>query len=191
MEEKKLIKKLLFSFLPIPEELMKSKALSFGAKFLFGIIAKTNLEKVRFSVDYLSKRMGCSMSETKSRIKELKENNLIRVKRTGRSNIYEVNFELVQLIQEPMSTNEDIRSSGSVDIRGSDSVAIHNKEHFLKKIIKEDNDIKNLKKLNELKTLLLKKLEMNNPLQRTQAQEEAAGLIRPSGVYFKNDRRNY
>jgi len=100
--EGKLPKKLSFSFLPIPEELMMSKALSFGAKFLFGIIGKANRESIRWSVNYLSKRMGCGHRETRNRIKELKENRLINIiPHDGRVNEYSVNLELIEAIQTP------------------------------------------------------------------------------------------
>ena len=96
----KQFKKLGFSFLPIPEELMESKAISFGAKLLFGIIAKANLEKLEWPIQYLSKRMKCSDRQTSRRIKELKENNLILViERDGKTSEYRVNLELINIIQ--------------------------------------------------------------------------------------------
>lgn len=94
-------KRLSFSFLPIPEELMRSNALSFGAKFLFGIIAKANKEDIKWSKKYLAERMNCSSREVQNRIKELEENNLIKVNRDqkGRVSIYNVNLELLTIIQ--------------------------------------------------------------------------------------------
>jgi len=98
--------KLQFSFLPIPEELMKSKAISWGAKHLFGIIAKVNQEKVRRSVRHFSQRMNCSSRETTRRIAELRKNNLIRViEHKGGLNEYVINLELIQIIQTPDQTD--------------------------------------------------------------------------------------
>jgi len=91
--------KLQFKFLPIPEELMRSKAISWGAKFLFGIIAKANLDGVRMSNKHLAERMNCTVRQVQRRVAELRDNGFIIVKRTGRSNVYFVNFELVQIIQ--------------------------------------------------------------------------------------------
>ena len=132
------IKKLGFSFLPIPEELMKSKAISWGAKYLWGIIAKANMEEVRWGIKYMSERMGCEGRETRARIKELKENDLIMVKRTGRANIYKINFELVQLIQEDDGSKRAYqRRDKSVPIReaqiGQDPIC-SNKELSLKSL---------------------------------------------------------
>jgi len=145
-------KKLSFSFLPIPEELMQSKALSFGAKFLFGIISKANRESIKWSVNYLSRRMKCSTRETTRRITELKENNLILIfRRDGKTNEYMVNLELVQATQMPDPTpgpddtpDQSVRGKngqgrgdsscqGGDDHGGRDS-----KERLLKKSIKED-----------------------------------------------------
>lgn len=91
--------KLQFKFLPIPEELMRSKAISWGAKFLFGIIAKANLEGVKMSNKHLAKRMNCTIRQVQRRVAELRDNGFIIVKRTGRSNIYYINLQLVQIIQ--------------------------------------------------------------------------------------------
>lgn len=137
--------KLRFSFLPIPEELMRSKALSFGAKFLFGIIAKANLEEIRFSMKYLGERMDCTPREARSRAKELRENGLITSERTGRANIYTVNLELIQLIQEdskpkkPIGTNVPIRKDSSVPIRQehSEYLLTYSKENTKRKLCLE------------------------------------------------------
>ncbi len=117
--DQQLPKKLGFGFLPIPEELMQSKAISWGAKHLWGIIAKANLEEVKWGIEYLSERMKCGERETKNRIAELKSNNLILVKKTGRSNIYSINLELVQLIQDEKGNNHSpMIGECSVPIRG-------------------------------------------------------------------------
>lgn len=134
--------KLQFSFLPIPEEIMVSKAISDGAKVLFGIIAKANLEKIRFSIKYLSERMGCSPRETRNRIQELKKNNLVLVKRTGRSNIYQINFQLIHLVQEKeIGTGVPIKKAQGVPIREEHPVPIHNKEVSLKNPLKGSNEV--------------------------------------------------
>ena len=139
--EGKLPRKLSFSFLPIPEELMKSKAISDGAKLLFGIIAKSNLERIRYRIKNLSERMGCSDSETKNRIKELRDTNFLLVKRTGRANMFQVNLELVHIIQREIDTPLAIRSPDSVAIREPDSVSIHDKEGAFKETSKEGNPV--------------------------------------------------
>ncbi len=147
-----MVKKLSFSFLPIPEELMVSKALSFGAKILFGIIAKANRESIKWSVGYLSKRMKCSTRETTRRITELKENSLILVfRRGGKTNEYMVNLELVQATQipDPITSQDDTpdqsvrgqNSQGRGDSScqgGDDHGGRDSKERLLKKTIKED-----------------------------------------------------
>lgn len=90
------MKQLKFSFLPIPEEIMLDETLPFKAKLLFGIIAKTNLEEVKFSVGYLAKRMKCSDRYARQMIKELEKRGLITVKRkNGEENEYFINFNLV------------------------------------------------------------------------------------------------
>jgi len=158
---KKQFKKLGFSFLPIPEELMKSKAISFGAKFLFGIIAKANMESVRWSVKYLAKRMGCQPRETTYRINELVENNLIVIKRRkGKTNEYQVNFELINIIQKdtPAQTfrGQNVQGGDEHSMQGSNEHSVQDiKEPILKKINKEG-----LLKLKKLKNPLLEKSKM-------------------------------
>lgn len=137
--------KLQFSFLPIPEEIMKSKAISDGAKLLFGIIAKVNLEEVRWRTKKLAEKMSCSDKEARNRIKELKDNNLLIVRRTGRANIYQINLQLVNLIQgKEIGTGVPIRSAPIVPIRLEDSVPIAticNKEFSLKNPLKGSNGV--------------------------------------------------
>lgn len=163
--EGKQFKKLSFSFLPIPEELMKSKALSFGAKFLFGIIAKANKESVKWSVKYLSERMGCTSRETRRRIVELKENNLIGIiPREGRVNEYFVNLELIQTIQTPDQMDTPDQTS-----QGRDD---HNGQPYIKKINKDIIN-KNFDYAKE-KERLLKKMEMVDSRVRTEVQEISA-----------------
>lgn len=95
-----MVKKIKFSFLPIPEEIMLDDSLSFKAKLLFGIIAKTNLENVKFSVNHLAKRIKCKERYTRQVIKELEEKQLITVNREkGRASRYTINFVIVQEIQ--------------------------------------------------------------------------------------------
>lgn len=134
--EEKLPKKISFSFLPIPEELMKSKALSFGAKFLFGIIAKANREGVKWPISYLSKRMGCGNRETQKRIKELEECNLIKViPNKGKVNEYCINLELIQIIQTPEQTGR-----GEQDVQGGGEHPVHPiKDSNIKETSKEGN----------------------------------------------------
>ena len=177
--------KLQFSFLPIPEEMMKSQAISFGAKFLFGIMAKANKEKVRWGVKYLSERMGCSQRETRRRISELKENNLILVMpRSGRVNDYVINLELISIIQTPDQSVRGENSQGGADhsSQGRDDRGgqVYNKEHSLNKLNKEQYDFKNLKRLDDLKRKHQLK-PMVNPLERTKVQEEVGAEVRPSG----------
>ena len=136
-------KKLGFSFLPIPEELMGSKVISFGAKFLFGIIAKANKENIKSPIHYLSKRMLCSDRQTSRRIKELKDNNLIIViPREGKTSEYRVNLELIEIIQsdDENGTTQEKRhqSNDSKRHHTPDTKCHHIKEHSLKKITKED-----------------------------------------------------
>lgn len=185
MEES--FKKLGFSFLPIPEELMRSKALSFGAKFLFGIIAKANKENVKWSVNYLAKRMECSRREVIRRIQELKENNLIIVKqRKGKVNEYSINFQLISLIQTPDENSDDHlvtgdnishRSSDHSGHRSSDHSGHPNKEYSLKKTIKEIN-INSFDDFLKAKEILLKGMAMADHKTRTFIQEQVARVQR-------------
>jgi len=100
--------KLQFIFLPIPEELMRSKALSWGAKYLFGIYAKANKEDIRWSATYLAERMGCEVREVRRRKAELIANNFIIVKpRRGRVDSVDINFELVHIVQEKTPDGTD------------------------------------------------------------------------------------
>lgn len=177
-----LIKKLGFSFLPIPEELMKSKAISWGAKYLFGIYAKANKEKVKWSADYLAQRMGCEVREVRRRKKELKDNNLIiATPRKGRVDEVEINLQLVTLIQTPDQMDRGQSGQGrgghSRQGRGGRNGQGNSKEHSLKKTIKEE---KNLKKLKTIKAPLIKKLSWPDNI-RTESQEKVAGMMRPSG----------
>ena len=119
--DQKLPKKLGFSFLPIPEELMGSKAISWGAKYLFGIIAKANQENLKWPIRYLSKRMNCGDRETTNRVKELEENNLIIVGRQekGRVNSYSVNLDLIMATQTPeqsFTSEQPIHQGGEQDV---------------------------------------------------------------------------
>lgn len=136
--------RLQFSFLPIPEELMKSKALSFGAKFLFGIYGKANKEKVKWSARYLAKRMGCEVREARNRKAELIKNNLIVVRpRKGRVDEVSINFELISLVQEetPAQTDRGVNEQEGA-VQNEQGGAVRNgqgnsKEPSLKKTIKE------------------------------------------------------
>ena len=177
-------KKLGFSFLPIPEELMRSKVISFGAKFLFGIIAKANLEEVKWSKKYLAKRMDCSSREVYNRIRELEENNFITVDKTekGKVNKYKVNLELIYIIQgeEQMFHTPNVPRGMEHSVPGSVEYSVPDiKELSLKKNIKEEN----LLKIKKLKVELTKKKTWLDPFKRTQVQEEVAAQIRPSGKY--------
>ena len=125
--------KLQFSFLPIPEELMKSKAISWGAKHLFGIIAKANRERIKWSIKHFSERMDCKPRETSSRIAELRKNNLIIVgERKGKTNEYTINLELISMIQTPVQTDvgREVRNKRGSPVR-SERGASH-KEHSIK-----------------------------------------------------------
>jgi hypothetical protein len=134
------IRKLGFSFLPIPEELMLDESLSFGAKLLFGIIAKANKEEVEWSVKYLAKRMKCSERETRRRIKELRDRKLITIEpRAGKKNRYFVNFALIQVIQDrtkqtpDQMVTPDRSSQGTPDHSGQPNI----KEIYIKETSKE------------------------------------------------------
>jgi DNA-binding Lrp family transcriptional regulator len=134
------IRKLGFSFLPIPEELMLDESLSFGAKLLFGIIAKANKEEVEWSVKYLAKRMKCSERETRRRIKELRDRKLITIEpRAGKKNRYSINFILVQNIQKgneqtpDQMVSPDHSSQGTPDHSGQPNI----KEIYIKETSKE------------------------------------------------------
>lgn len=119
----KLPKKLSFSFLPIPEEIMLSNALSFGAKVLFGIIAKTNREKIVFKIKTLAERMQCSPREAQRRVKELKDNNLLIVEeKLGKANSYSINLELVNVFQ----THDHLVVGGTTKTRSSPNIYNNN-----------------------------------------------------------------
>jgi len=110
MENPKPIK-LGFSFLPIPEELMASKALSWGAKHLFGIYGKANKEDIKWDAKYLAERMGCEVREARRRKKELVENQLITVKKhPGKKDEVSINLSLITLIQTPVQTDRGKRT---------------------------------------------------------------------------------
>jgi hypothetical protein len=130
--EGKLPRKLLFSFLPIPEELMKSKAISWGAKYLWGIYAKANKERVTWSAKYLSERMGCEVREVRKRKAELIENNLIIVNpRKGRVDEVSINLQLVHIIQEntPVQMDRGVQTGQGRDGQTGQG---NSKEHSLK-----------------------------------------------------------
>ena len=96
-----------FSFLPIPEELMADQSLSWGAKFLFGILAKTNREEIKLSNSYLAKRMGCKAREVRYRFIELNKKYpgiISTQERRGRVNIYTLNIDLIIQFQTPEQT---------------------------------------------------------------------------------------
>lgn len=141
--EGKIPKRLSFSFLPIPEELMKSEALSFGAKFLFGIIAKTNLEEVRLTLKYLANRMGCSQRQAQRRVEELKNNGFILLERTGRSNKFRINFEFVQIIQTPDKSvvSETAQNTKGCRIRDDIADGMSTIKNVIKETSKEGNPV--------------------------------------------------
>src|SRR3990167_6423024 len=125
------MKKLLFSFLPIPEEIMGSKDLSWGAKYLFGIIAKVNQEDVRLSIRYLAKRMGCQDREARKRVKELTDYGLIESKsRQGRVNGYVINIGLIIGKQTPVQMDTPVRNEPPTPVRNEppNSIDVSNKE---------------------------------------------------------------
>ncbi|MBI5573500.1 MAG: hypothetical protein HY919_02970 [Elusimicrobia bacterium] len=96
--------KLGFSFLPIPEEIMADQSLSWGAKFLFGILAKTNKEEIKMSNKYLAERLGCTTREVRFRFVELNKKfpGIISTReKAGRANTYTINIDLVIKIQTP------------------------------------------------------------------------------------------
>jgi len=147
--------KLSFSFLPIPEEIMKDKSLSFGAKYLFGIFGKINKEKVVLRIRYLAERMGCSMVEAQRRVTELKKRGLIAViPRPGRANEYQINFELVQIIQTPIKTETPIKAQEETPIKAQEG---NNKENINKErdkslfggSLKELDELTNFRKVRE------------------------------------------
>ncbi|HEC65512.1 MAG TPA: hypothetical protein ENI23_09470 [bacterium] len=177
--------KLQFSFLPIPEELMRSKAISWGAKHLWGIYAKANLEKIKWSARYLAKRMKCEVREARRRKAELIKSNLILVNpRRGRVDEVTINFELVHLIQEKTPVRLDRGQTGQEgDVqtgqgRDGRTGQGNSKERSLKKINKEG--IKNFNYPNERRKLV-NKLSVSSKI-RTEAHEEASAIERPSGI---------
>jgi len=133
------IRKLSFSFLPIPEELMLDESLSFGAKLLFGIIAKANKEEVEWSVKYLAKRMKCKEREARNRIRELKEKGLIKVEpRAGKKNRYSINFELVQVIQDRNKQTPAQMCTPEHSVQGTPAHDVQdNKRIYIKETSKE------------------------------------------------------
>jgi hypothetical protein len=140
--------KIPFSFLPIPEEIMKDKSLSFGAKYLFGIFGKINKEKVILRIRYLAKRMGCSMVEAQRRITELKKKGfIIVIPRPGRANEYQINFELVQIIQTPIQTDTPIENQEESLIKNQEG---NNKENINKERDKSLFEVSSLKELDKL-----------------------------------------
>jgi len=113
------MKKIPYSFLPIPEALMLDQSLSEGAKIVFGLIAKTNLEQVKWSAKYLAGRMNCSDREVRRRVKELTDRNLILVSRIQNQwNIYSINIELVVAggTDEAVSTDRISQESTDRDV---------------------------------------------------------------------------
>ena len=147
-------KKLRFSFLPIPEELMESKAITWGDKHLFGIIAKTNLEEVKFKNRTLAKRMKCSIATIKRRIKQLKENNLVVVRyNPGGANTYIVNLQLINIIQREVKSELGVAQHSELGV-GSPSELPY-KRTSLKNINKEG-----LKKLKLVKQVVKEKMKV-------------------------------
>jgi|GEM_PF-1827831 len=136
--------KLGFSFLPIPEELMASKALSWGAKHLFGIYAKANMENIKWNAAYLARRMGCVVREARRRKKELVDNQLITVKtHPGRADEVNINFELIMVIQTPDQT---VRGKGTRNGQGSTTQnGQGSNPYILKDSLKEGSFVKRVK----------------------------------------------
>lgn len=139
--------KLGFSFLPIPEELMASKAISWGAKHLFGIYGKANAEGIRWTDKYIAKRMGCGEREARRRKKELVDNELIiMTKHPGNIDEIDINFSLIMAIQTPDQTvrgKEARNGPGCPDYSGPGSIHYIAKEHSLKKAFSFLERIKN------------------------------------------------
>lgn len=143
MENKKPLK-LSFSFLPIPEELMASKALSWGAKHLFGIYGKANKEDIQWDAKYLAKRMNCEVREARRRKKELVDNQLITVKKhPGKKDEVSVNLSLITLIQTPVQTDR------GKDTKNGQGFATQNGQgsnpYILKDSLKEGSFVKRVK----------------------------------------------
>lgn len=138
--------KLGFSFLPIPEELMFSQAISWGAVGLFGIYGKANTEGIKWTDEYIAKRMRCSVKQARRRKKELVDNELIIVKKhPGRVDEVNINFNLIMAIQTPdinVQGKAGHKCPGGVDTGCPGSIPIVPKEHSLKKVSFEER-IKN------------------------------------------------
>lgn len=95
-----------FSFLPIPEEVMSDLSLSWGAKYLFGILAKTNWEEVKWSQRKLAHRMKVKEEEVRLRVKELENKQLLIVEReSGMITTYRINLTLVTGLQNDPPVN--------------------------------------------------------------------------------------
>jgi hypothetical protein len=164
--------KLQFSFLPIPEELMGSDAISWGAKYLFGILAKANKENIRWSIKFLSKRMNCKPRETSSRIAELRKNNLIIVEeRSGGLNTYTINLQLIQLVQTHVQT--DVGGEGAKRTGGH--VRNERGASLLEPLTKEKIKEKTLTPSQEMK-LFLEDNQFFNDFAKEVAEKEKIAL---------------
>jgi hypothetical protein len=119
---------------------MKSKAISWGAKHLWGIYAKANKENIRWSARYLAERMDCEVREVRRRKAELIKNNLIIVvPREGRVDEVTINFELVHLLQEKTPDRMDRGQIGQG--REGRTGQGNSKELSLKNPLKGSNEV--------------------------------------------------
>ena len=132
--------KLKYSFLPIPEEIALDPDLSWGAIVLFGIMAKTNYEEIKWSKRKMAERMNVGLHEIASRIKELEKKEFITVNRNnfGKINTYKLNISLIVEIQKrpsdkqlPVSTL--LEGVSNKTIEGQESTHMYIKEHIKEK----------------------------------------------------------
>lgn len=124
---------------------------------------------------------GLARASVNEALKNLRQAEAIFVKRDSKGNYYKINLgmdidEVVQKVNQFRKYTKIGKESRPKQVK---LLNLQKKGNKGNKVI-----IENLKKINELKVGLLKKMEMATPQERTTAQEEAMAQIRPSGVFL-------
>ena len=187
--------KLKFSFLPIPEEIMSDLTLSWGAKYLFGILAKTGYEEIKWSKKKLAERMNVKIEEVRRRIIELKNKELITIDRQdGKINTYKINFYLIQEIQGDLQMEGASKVEMTPISKVEGGLSMHT-NRIIKENIKEHiNLIQEIFNYWNSKNIVIHKqirIHLKNGIKKALKQykiEEIKELINFYDIILKNDR---
>jgi len=127
---------------------------------------------------------GLARASVSEALKNLRKAEAIFVRKDPKGNYYKINLnmDVDKVVQKVNQFRKQTRIGSKNRPKQVHLLNTQKKGNKGKKVI-----IKNLKKLNNLKAKLAKKMEMATSQERTIAQEEAMAQIRPSGVYLKYD----